>query len=67
MLAGASPLGREKLDFEERSASGARNAAVAQIIVVAIPSARVEKSLVSRAGACFLTERESSVGAGANP
>ena len=30
------------------------------------PSTRVEKSLVSGAGAYFLTERESSVGSGAN-
>ena len=37
-----------------------RNTGVAQ-------SARVEKSLVSEAGACFLTEREASVGAGVNP
>ena len=30
-------------------------------------SSRVEKSLVSGAGAYFLAERESSVGAGASP
>ena len=32
-----------------------------------VQSARVEKSLLSKAGAWFLTEREASVGSGANP
>ena len=45
----------------------ARNAAVTQIIVVAIPSTRVEKFLVSGAGAYFLAETEPSLVAGANP
>ena len=55
MGAGASSWGLQKLDLEIR---GKHRSA---------PSGRVEKSLVSDAGAYFLTERESSVGVGASP
>ena len=67
-LTNGAPGGRSRREARIRGRVGSYHADLTHVRNTRVcTSSRVEKSLVSEAGAHFLTERESSVGAGASP